>query len=56
MNASRFRPRFRLSLRTMHGLVALIAVGLGVWAAYFDPVRRWQRAFYKNSQRRFEVL
>ena len=52
--------RFRVRLRVgrMMIAVALIAGGLAVWAAWFDPTRRWQRAINddQNGALRWEAL
>ena len=37
-------PRVRFTVRRMMVAVAALAMLMAVWAAWFDPVRRWQRA------------
>src|SRR4051794_6042387 len=51
-------PRVRFSVRRMMIAVAIAAVPLAVWAAWFDPVSRWQRAVTDddNGARRWEAL
>ncbi len=53
-----FRPKLKLRIRTLLGLVAAFALLLAVWAAYFDPVRSWQNAIHddNNGLRRWEAI
>lgn len=52
----RFRPRF--TLRGLMVAVAGAALAMAVWAAWFDPVRRWRRAVNddENGARRWEAV
>jgi HEAT repeat protein len=52
----RFQPRF--TMRGMMVMVAVAAVLMAVWAAWFDPVRQWRRAVTndENGLRRWEAL
>jgi len=52
----RFRPRF--TVRRLMVVVAVSAVLMAAWAAWFDPVRVWRRAVVddENGLRRWEAL
>src|SRR4051794_13000522 len=51
-------PRVRFTVRRLMVMVAATAVPLAFWAAWLDPVRRWQRAVTddENGTRRHEAL
>lgn len=50
--------RFGIRLREMLALVAVVALVLAVWAAYFDPVRQWRAAVRDadDGGRRWEAV
>jgi HEAT repeat protein len=43
--------RPRIHLRTFLVLIALVALGLGIWDAFLSPYRRWQRAIRDDDDR-----
>jgi hypothetical protein len=51
-------PRVRFTVRRMMVGVAVAAVPLAVWAAWLDPVRRWQRDVNddQDGARRWEAI
>jgi HEAT repeat protein len=53
-----FRPKLRIRIRTLLGLVAASALTLWIWATYFDPVRSWHNAIRddNNGLRRWEAI